>query len=141
MRLITILLILFTSQFETYSQETEPQSNTDLPENSITFTCTSLLVSEPGKSDFTVSGDTVSFTLYYVDITCNEYTYKFEREGKSLIVRRVTKSQDGCDKEAEQLYGFEGKMIHVPSGKHLFELESLIGDSKNTIFREVIKVK
>ncbi len=141
MRLITILLILFIFQFEIYSQEPEQQSTPEVQENTINFTYTKLFVSEPGQSEFTVSGDTVSFTLYYVDITCDEYIYEFERDGKSLIARRVTKNPTGCDKEVDQIYGVEGKFINVPSGKHLFELESLIGESKNTIFREVIKVR
>jgi len=141
MHLLTIFIILLTLLLPIQSQESDQQSAPDVQDNSITFTYSKLPVSEPGQSDFTASGDTVSFSLFYVDITCDEYTYEFERDGKSLIIRRVTKNQDGCDKEAEQLYGFEGKMTGVPPGKHLFELESLIGDSKNTIFREVIRVK
>ncbi len=141
MRLLSIIAILFVLQTEICCQETESKNTFNTPDNSIAFTYNVLPTEQPGQSDFIVSGDTVSLTLFYVDISCSDYTYVFKRDGKSLIVQRITKESDRCDKEAEQLYGFDGKMVNVPSGKYLFELESIIGETKSTIFREVLKVK
>jgi len=122
------------------SDETVDTSSVEKVEEFISFTYT-ILPSEMTNSFFNVSHDTVTFRLVYVDVQCNDYNYQFKRDGKSLIVRRVTDDLDGCDEEGEGIYAFEGTLTDVPKGKSLFELESVYSGKKNTLFREVLVVK
>lgn len=100
-----------------------------------------ILESKLGESRFNVSHDTLFFRLYYVDNTCINYTYAFNKEGKSLIVKRVTENPVNCYNNEEQLYAVEGRLIRLPKGKFLFELESVTGENANNLYREVIVVK
>lgn len=106
----------------------------------VVFACT-VLEPKSAYPSVSTSGDTVRFELYYVDTECGEYVYEFEKQDTSLIVRRVTADPAHCDDESDGLYAVEGTIAHAPKGRYLFELESLIGDRKSTIFREVVDVK
>ncbi len=126
--------------FTIKAQDVDTSEDNAVPEDLITFTYT-VLPSEMTSSYFKVSHDTVTFRLVYVDIECYNYSYEFKRDGNSLIVQRVTLEMDGCNEESDQIYAFEGTFTNVPKGKSLFELESVHGDVKNSLYREVLEVK
>jgi hypothetical protein len=110
--------------------------------DSIHFSYQVLPVESPGNSDFTVSGDSVKFTLYYVDFFCDGFDYAFMRDSSKLIVRRVSREFDNCSKDEERIYGIEGLLTNVLKGKYFFELHTGTSDSTiEPMFREFVKVK
>ena len=130
-----------SSQDTVLSQEAEEHNELDVKSDTgIIFTCNTL-EPESKATDFSVSGDTISFKVYYIDFECDEYLYEFERQGPVLIVRRIPKPSGTCDKNFDVVYAFEGSMINVPPGRFQFQLESKYADSKSVIFREVLDVK
>lgn len=140
MRYTILFTIICFITFTLFAQEEDSSIDHGSPEELITFTYT-ILPGEMTDSYFKVSHDTVTFRLVYVDVACHDYEYLFKRNGKSLIVQRMTNDPNNCNEEEEQIYAFKGTMIGVPAGKYLFELESSYGDKKSPLFREVIIVK
>ncbi len=135
-----LLLSLFIMAPSTFGQENDSITDTTSLQEDIAFTY-NVLPSELGQSRFDVSHDSLTFRLFYVDIECNTFSYVFKHEGKSLIVQRVTENGAECDKDSEQLFAFEGTLLNLPKGKLLFELESVIGSERNSLFREVLVVR
>jgi hypothetical protein len=140
MRRLVFFIVIFILSINVSSQETDEPADTAAAEEFVTFTYT-VLPPEMTNSFFKVSHDTVFFRVVYVDVMCNDYQYEFRHEGISLIVQRVTVDLSGCDEETDQIYAFDGTFTNVPEGKSLFELESVYGGKKNSLFREVIIVK
>jgi hypothetical protein len=139
MRLVHLCVILFAPVL--IFAQTDPASNIAVAVgDSLLFDYTVL---EPvaGNSDVWVSKDTVRFRIYYVDAECTTYDYQFARDGKSLIVKRVTMNAELCDNGSELLYGVEGRIWPVPKGKYLFELEAVVGTKMSITLRDVAVVK
>ena len=140
MRLAVLFTIIFMVQLA-ISEETDQEPIEPVVQNdSIIFTY-EILEPKADVSDISVSGDTVNIKLFYVDVFCGKYEYKFETNKKSLKVRRVHANSDECQKDTDMLYSVKGKIINVPSGKFLFELESEYDNTIKTIFRDVVVVK
>lgn len=117
-------------------------TTTALDESGITFTAEALEVGEHiGGTDITVAGDTVTFTLYYVDTECGPCVYRFEHEGKDLRVMRALDEGGGCDTEAEIVYAVKGMLIGVPKGAWNFKLMGVYEDSEDMLYGEMVKVR
>jgi hypothetical protein len=122
------------------AQPVSPVNNASVQNDSLGF---SYAILEPvaGNTNVWSSKDTVKFRIFYIDVGCTQYDYRFARDGKSLIVKRTSVSADVCNADSEQLYAVEGKIAGVPKGKYLFELESVVGVSMSITFRDVAVVK
>jgi len=48
-----------------------------------------LQTDEPDASSVDAAGDTLTFTLYYVDTDCTDYGYQLEHSEDRIVVRRV----------------------------------------------------
>jgi hypothetical protein len=118
------------------------QGQDQIPEQSTIQFSYQELPSEPGSTDFAVKGDTVRFDLYYIDVQCEGYVYRFRQEGSSLIVHRVSNDTSRCSNEEQYLYAMKGSLTGVPRGKYLFELRTgAVESATRELFREVIVVK
>jgi hypothetical protein len=103
------------------------------------------MVLHPEKAEYpevTVSSDTVTFRLFYVDDKCSGFTYRFSKKENLLLIQRISSASDTCTTEEQFLYGVEGFITNVPKGKYIFELQTGPDETKQTsIYRDAVTIK
>ena len=79
-----------------------------------------LSTEDPVGSSVDAAGDTITFTLFYVDTDCPDYTYQLERIDDRLAVRRVNRDSSSCDSEYDAMYGVKGTITGIEAGMYQF---------------------
>jgi hypothetical protein len=117
--------------------ETAPDSVQD----TTTFTYSiELIDSTPGESGLSVSGDTISFVLYFIDTHCSRSVCTFERRGRSLYVRRRPADSTSCRPGSDYLYRLQGWVRSIPPGRYWFELVSHCAGKAESLLKEAVAV-
>jgi len=132
---------LFISVFLCISYISLAQNTQVKASDSISFNYT-ILAPEVGESDVSVRGDTVSFTIFYVDADCGDgYEYRFEKRPRELVILRALLPEGRCSREDESLYGVKGALSGVPKGVYRFTLLTQTAVGTDAVFSEPIQVK
>jgi len=111
-------------------------------QDTATFTYSiELIDSTPGESGLSVSGDTISFVLYFIDTHCSRSICTFERKGRSLLLRRLPADSSSCQPGSDYLYRLEGWARQIPPGRYWFELFTLCAGKKpESLLKEAVGV-
>lgn len=141
MRHLTVIVMLSLFSYSLLAQDIEAvEGEGETTSEGLVF---SYEILEPvaETSDISASGDTVFFTLYYIDVTCFDYKYEFEKRENQLAICRVANNPESCVTDSEQLYAVKGIIANVPKGKYLFELEASLGAGVYTLYHDVVTVR